>query len=125
MVHQQALHLQGDSGEETTSVTTGSPPDNSPPSYSADSWYISTDNTNWGNAITSATTIPNNRYIKYTFTATDATAVQLTNGGATLKAGTSTVVTGLSLTTDSGVANGYYISYQIPSTNSIYTVFFH
>ena len=59
--------------------------------------------------------IPNNRYIKYTFTATDDTAVDF-NWWSNFKQGP--ILSGGLILSDSGVANGYYISYLIPSTNS-------
>uniref|UniRef100_A0A6C0KEA6 Fibronectin type-III domain-containing protein n=1 Tax=viral metagenome TaxID=1070528 RepID=A0A6C0KEA6_9ZZZZ len=109
----------GDSSDEITNNSEVSPPDNNPPSYTSGDWYTGGDGSNWtivdGN---NPPLIPAGHYIKYTFTATDDTAVLLLSG--TLRAATSTVVSGsnLSFGSESGLTNGYYISVMIPSGNT-------
>ena len=112
---------EGDLGIPTGSLGPGegegeSTPDTSPPSYTSGAWYTGgVDGSTWTlvNGDNPAL-IPAGHYIKYTFTATDDTAVELTSGSATLKAGTTDIDNGLTLSDD----DGYYISYQIPSGNT-------
>ena len=65
-------------------------------------WYTSDPNGFW-TIISNATTISNNKWIKYEFTSTDATSVELTTSGAKLLVAGSEVTSGVTFQTFSAV----------------------